>query len=214
MECFDAVALELPPFVRSLAAASMLRDKVERKGVAFMFGDIPAAETRKELLLEVLEPSYLGGAAAHIIHRCRERKVLHWFEAQRLADVFPKAYGDRYLKKAQLTLMFIAGQWMATGGDAIQLEDISAAADYQLPKVLRSLGLLQYSEVLATAIDQGQEIVSDSTEERAIRAATIFACDTLTEQFGCTIAQVDFWLWLMRNSAKTAEFHRTFTTDY
>ncbi len=201
------------PLERSLAAASALRARIQAEGVAFIFADIPAAESRQALLLEVLEPTRLRAASEHILSRCRQGQ-LTWQDAQVLAQTFPQGYGDRYLKKAQLTLMFIAGQWNAQADASPVTLAVSAAADYQLPKVLRALGLISYCKALGDRVDSAGIIAEDGVYERAIRSATVRMCDLLAAHFRCTIAEVDFWLWLNRNSAKTAQFHLTKTTAY
>lgn len=210
---------ELPPgpgaasLERSATAARELRARIEAGGLAAIFGDIPAPEKRVELLLEVLNPMALIQAAQAIRARCERDSALGWRDALGLSLVFPQSYADRYLKKAQLTMMFIAGQWQQATGVRIAL-DVSAAADYQLPKVLASLGLLTYSAKLKAQIDAGKCIKRGSAEERAIRAATVLACQALCSHFACGVAEVDFWLWSNRNADKAVLYHRTVTTDY
>lgn len=195
-------------------AIAQLAARIRAEGVQFIFGDIPQAASRRELLLEVMERTKLSAVSEYLANRVMNTGSLGWGDAQLLAYLFPKAYGDRYLKKAQLTLMFIAGQWNAMKPATPCALDVTAAADYQLPKVLRVLGLLDYAPELAAKVDQGQLIDADSREERAIRAATVLACRDLAEHFGCTIAELDFWLWQNRNAARDAQFHLTVTTDY
>lgn len=203
-----------PCLSRSLATAQILLQEILWNGVEFVFGNIPAADTRLEILKEVLATTgTLATLTKEILNSCYNDKKLSWTHARALAACYPKGYGDRYLKKAQLTLMFIAGQWQEKLNSPIEL-DVSAAADYQLPKVLRAEGVLVYGPELAQAVDTELLIEEDSPQERAIRAATIKACERLSKRFNCTIAEVDFWIWLMRNSAKTAKFHLTKTTKY
>lgn len=92
--------------------------------------------------------------------------------------------------------------------------DVSVAADYQLPKVLRHLGVLTYSPKVAGLVDNELPIVSGSPEERAIRAATVLGAEELAKHLGLSIPQLDSWLWLQRNAAKAAKFHLTETTYY
>ncbi|VTU42179.1 MULTISPECIES: queuosine salvage family protein [unclassified Variovorax] len=194
--------------------ASQLRSRIAHEGIGFIFGDIPAAQARARILHEVLEPSKLTTAAEFIARRVLWNGELAWADAQVLAYMFPLAYGDRYLKKAQLTLMFAASEWNARmGGQEVRL-DVTAAADYQLPKVLRALELLDYSPAWAAAIDRQELIEAGSQEELAIRAATILAVNELAEHFRCSVEAVDFWLWANRNQARDAKFHLTRTTNY
>ena len=199
---------------RASACAQWLGRRVAAEGVAFMLGDIPEQNSRCAILAEVLDDKKLMSVSHYLASVVEKTGQLSWRDAQVLADNFPGAYGDPYLKKAQLTLMFIAGQWNATHPDQPCTLDVSAAADYQLPKVLRTLGLLHYSPAMAKLVDEGESISAGSAEERAIRAATVLACQALSEQFGRSIAEVDFWLWLNRNVDRDAKFHLTRTTNY
>lgn len=190
-----------------------LRSDVTALGLPSAFGDIPARASRVRLLKEMCNPARLLNVAEHLVNRMKFEGELSWVDAQYLANLFPLSYEDPYLKKAQLALMLIAGQWHAVHGSEIHL-DVSAAADYQLPKVLRALGLLTYSEELAHDVDAGTPLPVESDKERAIRAATLHACDALAQHFGTGIQAVDFWLWSQRNVAANARFHLTETTWY
>lgn len=201
------------PLGRSMTAATLLRERIVAGEIENIFGPISAANKRVELLLEVLTPAILQPRSQTLKLRCARDANLSWRDAVELTYAFPLGYGDRYLKKAQLTLMFIAGQWKQATGTRISL-DVTAAADYQLPKVLASLGLINYAPALQERIKAGKPIKKGSIEERAIRAATILAVQQLCCHFGCLVEEVDFWLWMNRNVDKTALFHRTETTDY
>jgi hypothetical protein len=218
----DFAQSKLSPSDNAMHAARGLLRKLQADGLHSVFGAIPdpaneQIPSRLEILSEVLDPDRLKMAASYLGDRVYVDQQLGWADAQVLATLFPKAYADDYLKKAQLTLMFIAAEWNAgvrgTSGKAIEL-NVTAAADYQLPKVLRSLGILHYGADLAQRVDSEVLIEEDSLEEVGIRAATIYACDKLAEHFGCTIEEVDFWLWANRNAARDAKFHLTKTTNY
>jgi hypothetical protein len=213
VDTLDGLPPDAPIEDQVLKLESVLGPRIERDGVEFLFDDIPAAHARRELLLEVLEPHRLAVVSDCLVRQLARTHALDWRDAQWLAENYPQAYGDRYLKKAQLTLIFIAAAWNTLHDTPCRL-DITAAADYQLPKVLRTLGLLRYSEDLAAMVDNGRLIEAGSKEENAIRAATIRACDLLAEQFNATTQDVDSWLWLNRNVDRSARFHLTRTTAY
>jgi hypothetical protein len=61
------------------------------------------------------------------------------------------------------------------------IENLTVFPDYQLPKVLRDLGILEYEESLAYRVDSGIEIPRNSQEELEIRASTIHASDMLVK---------------------------------
>lgn len=209
----DESAHEPDLWRRTALVAMRLRQRVQREGVGFMLGHIPSAASRIELLIEVLDVNKLIPRSQSLYARMGGGPGLTHQDAQDLARAFPKCYGDPYLKKAQLTLMFIAAEARASHGGSLKL-DVCAAADYQLPKVLRAMGVLRYAPELADQVDGEVLIESGSEQERAIRSATVIACDGLTQHFGAAIESVDFWLWLQRNAARDAKFHLTRTTAY
>ncbi len=191
-----------------------IRNELEVHGVQGLLGDIPRAGSRLELLDEVLNVPRLLTAAEFLVSRVLGEDQLGWGDAALLAYLFPKSYADPYLKKSQLTLMFLASQWRAMNkGHQVQL-DVSAAADYQLPKVLRALNVLDYSDAVARRVDSAELFEEDHDFERALRAATVHACDALANRFGAGIEAVDFWLWQQRNAAKDRPFHLCATTRY
>ncbi|WP_088501199.1 queuosine salvage family protein [Burkholderia ubonensis] len=195
--------------------ARALNYHVTSEGLTRVFGDIPEIGKRARILMEVLEDgNLLQQVAANLLDAVHQGE-LAWTHAELLAKTYPGAYGDAYLKKAQLTMMFIAGQWNAhTPPNRACRLNVTAAADYQLPKILRALGVLRYSVEVADTVDRQQLIPAGSVAERAIRAATVLACEKLAAHLQCTVPEVDFWLWVNRNQARGAQFHLTRTTAY
>lgn len=194
-------------------AVEGLRAELDQGGVAAIFGEIPAADSRLALLQEVLNAPLLVASAAKLVSQVAVHGTLGWRDAQALSLAFPLAYADDFLKKAQLTLMFIAAEWRSMGGRPLTL-DVTAAADYQLPKVLRALGLLTYAPEVASVVDEGRLIEPGSPFELAIRSATVLGCSELAEYMDVPIEALDFWLWQQRNAAASARFHLTCTTHY
>ncbi len=197
-----------------VSAVNGMKRELQEGGLQSLFGDMPAPQSRIMLLDEVLNAERLLSAATYLVARVQNEDQLGWGDAQLLAYLFPKGYEDQYLKKAQLTLMFIAAEWREMNCGRQVALDVSAAADYQLPKVLRALGVIEYSSYVEQLVDGGRLLEPDSDVERAIRAATIHACDALAQHFKVSIEAVDFWLWLQRNVARDAKFHLTRTTNY
>jgi hypothetical protein len=180
-------------------------------GVALIFGDIPAPEGRRAILNEVLGSSQLAHAVRVMRLVAHNGDPFDADLAEMLAEMFPLAFGDPLLKKAQLAVSLIWREARARGHT--NTCTLTAFADYQIPNVLRALGGLTYAVDLAATIDAGHLIEPDSTDERAIRAASILAVETLAESQGVAVADVDFWLWQQRGAARTP-FHRTRTTLY
>lgn len=189
-----------------------------------LFGAIPKAYERRRMLEELLADNPDGGsrrldkATAVLCERVQQGR-LDVSDASLLAVLFPQAYGgDPYLKRAQLALQFIA-QYARHQKHEVTL-DVTLFADYQVPRVARALGLLEYSEEMAQLVDGGALLQSGGKHERAIRAATVLLGRGLVEEaykaykVRLEAAAFDQWLWLQRNACGDSQFHLTETTNY
>lgn len=179
------------------------------------FPSIPDREIRMRCLLDVAgHPQLLRSASRAISRRVHDRGRLTPVDILALVEAFPLAFGaDPFCKRAQLALMMVAARY-SKYGHSIALPGFSAAADYQLPKVLRAEGVIAYAPELAEWVDAGVELSRGSPEETSIRAATILACDLLVRLSSMDTVKVDHWLWTRRESYPSAKFHLTTTTDY
>jgi hypothetical protein len=195
------------PFHRVLAGGAPLGlDDIEA-----IFGDIPSPSDRADVLNEMLDPFKLLRASEIIERAMQEKQCLSVKEAAELAKIFPLSYGDEVLKKAQLAL---SETWVQAqkAGWPVQA-DLTAFADYQIPNVLRHLGVLSYSEELAAKIDRREPLDEHSAEERAIRGASVLAMEKMALHYGVPVAALDHFVWTQRNEVKTP-FHLTYTLAY
>lgn len=94
-------------------------------------------------------------------------------------------------------------------------------ADYKIPQVLRHLGILEYSNGLATLIDERQEIQHDSEMEIEIRANMLYAIELIKEKLhqngiDMNSVQIDNALWLLSKNKefKDKPHHLTRTIYY
>jgi hypothetical protein len=184
---------------------------LEEEGVTGIFGDIPAPLLREQCLIDVLG-SNLDKAVYAICEAAVNRQQLTFKEAVLVQELFPVSYRDVYLKRAQLALAEVAGH-LAESGTSVEL-DVTAFADYQVPRVLRGIGVIEYSDSLAARIERQELIAEGSREERAIRGATIIACKEMAQWLGTSDAAIDNYLWTKRNAVGNTPFHLTVTTDY
>lgn len=191
----------------SAISAARRGKPLSSEDVLTIFGEIPDPVGRAQILNEVL----VGNSLQTISQEIAQRNEFNTELASRLAQAFPQAYGDEVLKKSQLAVSAIWREARTRGftGEC----DLTAFADYQIPNVLRALGILKYSDALASKIDQGHLIDEHSPEEKAIRSASILAIEELSKSQGVSVADVDFWIWLKRKEPKTP-FHLTNTTAY
>jgi hypothetical protein len=147
-----------------------------------------------------------------------------------LAEEFPSYndtadYGGKkvyFYKRAQLLVhdlrcTFSGQSW----GTFIELENLTAFADYKIPQVLRHLSILHYEPKLAALIQNLVHIPAGSPEEVEIRAATVWAVELLRQKladqgFIVHSPQLDSWLWYLgqEDTYRAMPYHRTRTIFY
>ena len=194
------------------ATPATMRKALLGRTIEEVFGDIPDPESRREILMEVLDETRLDRAADALVTQISLSGAVTVDSAALLANLFPFAYSDTYLKKAQLALAEIAGHCFEAG-IAVK-PTLTVFADYQVPRVLRALGVLKYSSALSDLVDNQKLLTKYGTEEEAIRAATILAGEQIAERFSVDPSVVDNYLWTHRALAGKAPFHLTETTEY
>lgn len=175
------------------------------------FGNIPDKKRRIMILHESFNHHKFKQVFETIENHIKTQKIdVHL--AEKISKIMPLSYEDPYLKKIQLALYEIAQVYIDKG---IEVNcDITVAADYQIPKVLEGMGILKYSEELSKKIDNFELIEENSSEEKALRSATIIACENISQTHNISIPALDRLLWLARNDFKNKKFHLTKTTHY
>ncbi len=168
-----------------------------------------------------------GGKASALVESAQQDAVSL---VQRVVTHFP-SFNDvagyqgrcvRFFKRAQILVADLAGSFGGQGLGAFRnLEELTAFADYKLPQILRSFGILAYSEPLARKVDERSEIAAGSDEEVEIRAHTVWAVELMRRHLaerGCVALpyQIDWWLWeaSQRLSSQVQPYHRTRTAFY
>jgi hypothetical protein len=184
------------------------KEPITAAWVTAHFGDIPDPESRATLLSEVF-----AGDALELVQRIAANCAISADDAEMLRKAFPRAFGDPYLKRAQLAIFWMAGFFAECGID-VDTKDVTAFADYQVPRALRALGNLEYSDELASKVDSLALLDAGSLEELAIRGATIVACEALAEAKGATAGEIDNFLWTNRNLAGGTPFPLSYTAKF
>ena len=109
--------------------------------------------------------------------------VAQTFPGFRDATVDPRDGRQVFLyKRAQIFVGDVWGRFQGRGlgdfGDSIG--ELTMFADYRVPVVLRSMGVLKYDDALAAAVDAGDgTIAAGSVEEIEIRACTVQAVERM-----------------------------------
>ncbi|MBW1678850.1 MAG: queuosine salvage family protein [Deltaproteobacteria bacterium] len=118
---------------------------------------------------------------------------------------------------ADLYGAFQGGNW----GSFIDIDKLTAFADYKLPQVLRHLGILRYEQSLAQKVDQRTILNPGSPEEVEIRANTIWAVELIRQELnrmgrGLRAFEIDWILWNLGRQVgfKIKPYHRTVTIFY
>lgn len=205
--------------------------RVTRDDLAHVFrgtGEIPLLEARVRHLNEagrVLLDKYQG-RFSNLIAECDHRAVR---VVRSLAGSFPsfddvatyKGHRIRLYKRAQILVVdLMSAMPDAPGCRFVDLQELTAFADYKVPQVLRERGVLHYSPDLAERIEALVELPAGSEEEVEIRAATVVAVHDLAvalryKDLPALEAHLDGLLWhLGQEMPFRHPYHRTRTVFY
>lgn len=184
----------------------------DEQAFADAFGDISMPRRRAQFLSQILAEDQLDQAAADLVAASATGRLTS-DDAERLAKRFPLAYGqDTYLMRAQLAVMWFAGYLLERG---VPVDcDLTVAASYQMPRVMRSIKVLRFAPELAAKIDSHTLILRHSDEELAIRSATVLGAQTMARHLGVSEHAMVNVLWQNRHACGSIPYHLTITTDY
>jgi len=190
---------------------------------------IPLLEERWHIVREVgcaLDEHYQG-QAVHLVEATQgsalklvARLTRHFPNFRDVATYRGQPVG--LYKRAQIFVADLYGAFDGQSWGAFHdLDKLTTFADYQVPRVLRDLGVLQYKPALAEAVARQQLIDSGSEAEVEIRACTVWAVELMIRELASrgaplTAVALDWILWnLSKNPAyQTSPHHRTLTTFY
>ncbi|MHC4779987.1 MAG: queuosine 5'-phosphate N-glycosylase/hydrolase [Planctomycetota bacterium] len=105
------------------------------------------------------------------------------------------------LKRVQILVSDLWGAFDGAGLGAFDdLDRLTAFADYRVPQILRSLGILRYSDRLSRMVDEGILIPSGAEEEVELRAATVQGVEVIAEELrdlglSTNAFEIDWLLW-------------------
>jgi len=155
---------------------------------------------------------------------------------ERLVSDFPESFYDfRYFeknyplhfhKKALLLPLIYYGRAAGSDDRLPQIKDpenLSAPADYQIPRGLNNAGIIFYSKKLEEKIKHLDDILRFSREEIEIRMQTVICMNELLEEINkekrrlgnepINMAHLDYRFWITASNSPLPH-HRTLTTDY
>jgi hypothetical protein len=215
------------PITNADFLANITRDDLKR--VLRGKGELQLLKERAKILRElgqVLLDEY-GGEASRFLEAAENSAVgLVYLVSEKLQSFRDVARHGRdevpFYKRAQILASDLYGAFNgANWGNFIDMESLTAFADYKLPQVLRHLGVLCYEPALARKVDHGTLLESGSIEEVEIRANTIWAVELIRQELesrGKTFRafEIDGVLWNMGQyeAFRAKPYHRTVSIFY
>ncbi|KXZ54661.1 hypothetical protein GPECTOR_4g727 [Gonium pectorale] len=198
---------------------------------------VPLQEERARLLREVggALMQHFDGQAANMVRQAGGSALAL---VQLLAQVCPGFRDHAVYQGHQVFLykraqIFVGDVYGAFGGEGLgefwDIDQLTMFADYRVPVVLRTMGVLRYSPELEQkgAILRGELIAAGSEEEVEVRACTVAAVEALREAIAAKYLgvpgaqlphaiQLDWWLWELgeRERKSHPPHHRTLTVYY
>lgn len=119
-------------------------------------------------------------------------------------------------KRAQLLVMMYHGRAVNSGGGMPVIRDIAdigPIADYDVPKALRFLGVLEYSPAMERAIQNHEIIMHSHPWEVENRLAMSYVMERICDKAGINMAQADYYIWEIGRKSKDPHILVP-TTDY
>lgn len=103
----------------------------------------------------------------------------------------------------------------------LNIEKITACADYKIPYILREFGILEYDKHLSSILDNRIVIEKGTKEEVEIRAHAIWAVELLKKEYekrypNIRSIHINDYLWLLSQikNPNNKPYHLTLTTSY
>ncbi len=191
--------------------------------------EIPLFEERWKILREIgtsMVAKY-DGKAKNLIAEANG-------DAQKLVELIVQnipSFSDTSLYKEKETYFYKRAQLLVADiyqifdgqsfGALKNVDQLTACADYKLPQILRKLGILEYTSMLAEKVDTKTEIAHNSPEEIEMRANTIWAVEFIKEEVRKRSPQIlsfevndHLWLATQEKFDGDKPYHRTRTTAY
>lgn len=196
---------------------------------------LPLEEERARLLREVgaALAQHFDGRASKLIEAADGSALALM---QLVAQHFPGFRDHAVYKGRQVFLykraqIFVGDVYGAYGGKGLgafwDVDQLTMFADYRVPVVLRTLGILTYSKELEDKITRLEEISPGSEEELEIRGCSVEAVERMREAIAAKFRgtpgaqlphaiQLDWWLWEVgeRERHRHPPHHRTRTIYY
>lgn len=182
--------------------------------------EIPLLKERTNFLKQTANNlnQYFDGNAKNLIKKAQNnavtivKAIIKYFPSFRDFSIYEKRKIN-FLKRAQIC----AYDFSLLSEEKISNTDyLTIFADYKLPQILRTFGILQYNKKLANKIGNLILLEKNSLEEIEIRSATIWACELIAQEVQVAPSIIDNAIWYLSNNTKRKikPYHRVLTTNY
>ena len=159
---------------------------------------------------------YFDGLAFNLVNQANHSAV----ELLRLLQMYFTGFQDHALYKGEQVYFYKRAQiligdvWAAYGcrktgfASFHDMDQLTMFADYRVPQLLHSRGVLAYSKTLEDKVLQKETIASGSELECEIRAATIHAVERIKQELETEhnirllVIQIDWILWQLGEEKK------------
>lgn len=123
-----------------------------------------------------------------------------------------------FYKLAQLLTSDILHVYELKMGYKVNYENLVGCADYKIPQVLESLGILRYDDELISIIENKIEIEENSQYEIEIRSSMLIVIDYIYRAIDKKVSRIDIndfiWSKGQDKTRITKPYHLTRTTSY
>lgn len=123
-----------------------------------------------------------------------------------------------FYKRAQLLTSDILHVRALVEGLEVHYSNLVGCADYKIPQIMNSLGMIQYSELLNEKIANKEEVEEGSSLEIEIRANSLVVIDYIYRKANKRFERMDIndllWLKSQDKSKINKNYHKTKTVNY
>ena len=123
-----------------------------------------------------------------------------------------------FYKRAQLLVSDILHVRKLIEKKDVVYKNLIGCADYKIPQVMRSLGILEYNQELSSLVDNKIPLEYGSKMEVEIRASDLVVLDYIANKLDNKVARMDVndYIWLLGQdkNMKMKPYHRTLTIYY
>ena len=186
--------------------------------------EIPLLEERYKVVLQV----------SKIINKKMQNNFYHYIKNitkdivlfNTIINNFPsfadtRTYDNKtiyFYKLAQLLTSDILHIRSLKEGITVDYSNLVGCADYKIPQVIRSLGVLVYDKELSDLVDNKNELEENSIYEVEIRANMVVAINLIKKELNNKVSAIDIndtiWSFSQDKTKKLLPYHLTRTLSY